>query len=396
MSDGRDQEMGESLRRAGVTAREVKDKVANALSFHRSDTMHIAKTTLAAVLAWAVARWLTVADAAIWMGPATAVVVVRTTVYRSLADGLRRVGAVTAGVIISGLVGRLLGLNAISLVLIVPLALLATRWRRVGDRGPDIVTTAVLMLSYGASVGHSQYLQHYLIQTVIGALTGVAVNLVIPPPLRTRHAYDLVRDITQDTADLLGRIADDLCEGYGESEAREWQRDVDALDTELGVAVEALRDGAESRRFNPRRWHSPEPAPQECRPMLQAMRLAMPSVNSIVRALGHMARQSEEAPDAPPALSESFARAYAELLRVIAEAIAAQGRDPARPEEDARRQATASLEKVSAIHERMTGLVRDGELSRPGAWAVSGSLLVDAERVVSTLTWCADNLAEAR
>jgi hypothetical protein len=35
-------------------------------------------------------------------------------------------------------------------------------------------------------------------------------------------------------------------------------------------------------------------------------------------------------------------------------------------------------------------------VSRPGGWAVSGSLLIDAERILSTLTWCADALEEAR
>ena len=266
----------------------------------------------------------------------------------------------------------------------------------LGEDGRDVISEAVLMLSYGASVGHSQYLQHYLIQTAIGALAGVSVNFIIPPPLQVRRAHNLVREVSKDTADLLGHIADGLREGYGESETRTWQRDVDALDAELGVAVEALWDGAESRRFNPRRRHSPVPQPQAYRPMLRAMPLVMSSVSSIVRTLAHTAGENEETPDAPSGVSESFAHAYAELLGVIAGAIAAQGRDPASSEEEARRHATTSLEKASAIHERMTGLVRDGKLSRPGAWAISGSLLVDAERVVSALTWCADDLAAAR
>jgi hypothetical protein len=125
------------------------------------------------------------------------------------------------------------------------------------------------------------------------------------------------------------------------------------------------------------------------------MRLIMPSVNSIVRALDHTVDESEREPDAPPLISETFARAYAGLLELTAEAIATQGRNPAVSDEDARRQVTTSLEKAAVIRDRMTDLVRDGELSRPRGWAVSGSLLIDAERILSTLTWCADALDEA-
>jgi hypothetical protein len=274
-----------TLRRAGAAAWNTKDTVANAMAFHRADGLHIAKTTLAAVLAWAAARWLTMAHSAVWMGPATAVIVVQATVYRSLANGVRRVGAVTVGVMIAGMVGRLLGLNAISLFLIVPSALLAARWRRIGDHGPDIVTTAVLMLSYGASAAHDQYLRDYVVQTAVGAGAGVLVNLIIPPPLQVRRPYAQLRSLTSDTADLLERIATGLREGCDPDGVREWQADVDGLDGRLSDATESVRHGAESRRFNVRRWKSPVPAPHLYRPVLRAMRLIMPSVTSIVRTL---------------------------------------------------------------------------------------------------------------
>jgi hypothetical protein len=70
-------------RRAGAAARNAKDAVANAVAFHRADGLHVAKTTLAAVLAWVVAHCLTMAGSAVWMGPATAVIVVQATVYRA-------------------------------------------------------------------------------------------------------------------------------------------------------------------------------------------------------------------------------------------------------------------------------------------------------------------------
>lgn len=395
MTEGRDRTPAGTLRRAGAAARNTKDTVANAMEFHRADGLHIVKTTLAAVLAWAAARWLTTAYSAVWMAPATAVIVVQATVYRTLANGARRVGAVTAGVMIAGLVGRLLGLNAISLILIVPSALLAARWRRIGDHGADIVTTAVLMLSYGASAAHDHYLRDYVLQTAVGATAGVLVNLIIPPPLQVRRPYAQLRSLTNDTADLLERIAAGLREGCDPDGVRKWQADVDDLDGRLSDAAESVQHGAESRRFNARRWKSPVPAPHLYRPLLRAMRLIMPSVNSIVRTLDHTADERERDPDAPPLIGETFAHAYAGLLERTAEAIARQGRNPAVSDDDARRYVTTSLERAAVIHDRMTDLVRDGDLRRPRGWAASGSLLTDAERILSTLTWCVDTLDEA-
>lgn len=384
------------LRSAGSAARNAKNTFTNATAFHRADVLHIAKTTLAAVLAWAAASWLTNADSAVWMGPATAVIVLQATVYRTLANGIRRVGAVTAGVMIAGLVGRLLGLNAISLIMIVPSALLVARWRRIGDRGADIVTTAVLMLSYGASAAHDQYLRDYVVQTAMGAVTGVAVNLLIPPPLHVRDSYSQMRELAEKLVELLCRIADGMRDGFGDSDLRDWQSEIDALDTRLSDTAEAVDRGAESRRFNPRRWRSPVPAPHTYRPWLRAMRRIMPSVNSIVHALDHPADDTDQAADASPFISEPFAHAYAGLLQLIADAIAAQGQNPADSDAEAQTQVTMSLERAAAIHERVTGLVQEGEVSRPRGWAVSGSLLIDAERILSTLTWCADALEKAR
>jgi uncharacterized membrane protein YgaE (UPF0421/DUF939 family) len=394
MTEGPGSTPAARLRRAGAAARDAKDAVANAVAFHRADGLHIAKTTLAAVLAWAAAHWLTMAESAVWMGPATAVIVVQATVYRSLANGARRVGAVTAGVMIAGLVGRLLGLNPISLIIIVPSALLAARWRRIGDHGADIVTTAVLMLSYGASAARDQYLRDYVIQSAVGAAAGVLVNFVIPPPLQVRRPYAQLQSLTSDTTDLLERISAGLREGYGAEDVREWQAGVDDLDGRLSDTAASVQHGAESRRFNARRLKSPAPAPHLYRPLLRAMRLITPSVNSIVRTLDYIADDRERDPDAPALISETFAHAYAGLLECTAEAIATQGRNPAVADDSVRRHVTRSLQEAAAIHDRMTDLVRDGRLSRPRGWAANGSLLTDAERILSTLTWCADALDE--
>ncbi|MFC7722089.1 aromatic acid exporter family protein [Nonomuraea recticatena] len=89
-------------------------------SHQRFELRQIAKATLAAVLAWLLAdRFLP--RETLWIAPATAVIMVHATVYKTLTNGLRKVAAVAAGVIRAGSIGHLLGLTAFTLVLVVPL-----------------------------------------------------------------------------------------------------------------------------------------------------------------------------------------------------------------------------------------------------------------------------------
>ncbi|MEV1247375.1 hypothetical protein [Nonomuraea sp. NPDC049750] len=70
------------------------------------------------MLAWFLASRL-LPHESIWIAPATAVIMVHATVYQTLTNGLRRVAAVAAGVILAGSIGSLIGLTALSLVLVI-------------------------------------------------------------------------------------------------------------------------------------------------------------------------------------------------------------------------------------------------------------------------------------
>jgi hypothetical protein len=115
---------GKALQREARYVRGQLVGLAEHGSQQRFEVRQIGKATLAAALAWLLA-YLLMPHEAVWIAPATAVIMVHATVYRTLTNGLARVSAVAAGVILAGSVGYLLGLNALSLILIVPPALIA-------------------------------------------------------------------------------------------------------------------------------------------------------------------------------------------------------------------------------------------------------------------------------
>ncbi|MBT2225013.1 FUSC family protein [Nonomuraea sp. NEAU-A123] len=348
-------------------------------SHQRFAVRQIGKATLAAALAWFLADQV-MPHEAVWIAPATAVIMVHTTVLRTLTNGLRRVIAVTAGVILAGSAGSLFGLNALSLVLIVPPALVAARWRRMGGHGTDVVTTAVLMLSFGAA-SQERYLLAYTTATAIGALLGALVNTLLWPPLHQRRPQEAVQRLSEEASALLSDVADGLGERCDLSRLPHWEHHANLLDLHLSVADSAITDGAESRRYNLRR--RAQPAAAHHTPVVRAMGRIGVHLHGIVRVLSYIAQQHAD-DQCPPQISQEFAHDYANLLHVLAQALEAQVRLTQDPDElntlldGARRQAVA-------LHQRMTTEVRTGQLDHPEGWAASGSLLTDAEYILTIL-----------
>ena len=366
------------MRRELAYARDQLAGLGKRHSSQRLEARQIAKATLAAVLAWFVADRL-MPHETVWIAPATAVIMVHSTVHQTLTNGLRRVAAVAAGVILAGSIGHLLGLNALSLVLVVPPALLAARWRHMGRHGSDVATTAVLMLSFGAA-SQERYLLAYVAATAIGAVAGGVVNSLLWPPLYRRRSDQALRHLSRRAAMLLDNIADALRRGWDLSGLPDWQRQAEHLAVHLASAEAAVSTVAESRRYNLR--HLITPAPTDHSSLLAAMSQIAIHVNAIVRALIPIATHDPD--EGPAAIGDRFAHDYAHLLDTLAQALRIQPPLPDDLQElgklldHARRQA-------AAMHQQMTDEVRTGQLDHPQGWAASGSLLTDLERIITIL-----------
>ncbi|MBB5785149.1 hypothetical protein HD596_011905 [Nonomuraea jabiensis] len=359
-------------------------------SHQRLQVRQIAKATLAAVLAWLVVSRLSLSQAA-WIAPATAVIMVHATVYQTLTNGLRRVAAVATGVILAGAVGYVMGLGVLSLVLVVPPALLAARWRRMGRHGSDVATTAVLMLSFGAA-SEEGYLLGYVVATAIGALSGMSVNLLLWPPLYRDRPVLAVRRLGRETAALLGAMAEGLRDGWNLSELPEWERQAVRLDEHLAAATTAVADRTESRRYNLRLRLHPRSGAADPSPVLRLLTSAAAHVHAIVHALSYLDHPAApgSGPGQPADVSDDYARDYADLLDLLAEALASKVRrgDPAHTHELIGRAQAHAVR----IHERMTSEIRHGQIEHPGGWALSGSLLTDADRILAILSDNQDTL----
>ncbi|MFI7107155.1 hypothetical protein ACIBK9_12670 [Nonomuraea sp. NPDC050227] len=104
-------------------------------------------------------------------------------------------------------------------------------------------------------------------------------------------------------------------------------------------------------------------------------------MHTIVHALAHLEHHDGPSTDVSP----DYARDYADLLDVLGDALTATvRRDP-----DLGRARTLlgrAEAQASRIHDQMTTEIQKGEVAHPAGWALSGSLLTDAERILTVLT----------
>ena len=151
------------------------------LSTSRVPFLQVVKTSVAAILAWVVCvvllQGLTPLFAVI-----AAILVVQPSVTHRSARRSSALSAVIIGVILAYFVGLFFGQGSWAILLAVVVALLLGWALRLGPTSSiQIPISAMLVLALGSTT--PGYAIDRIIETAIGALIGVAVNLLIVPPV---------------------------------------------------------------------------------------------------------------------------------------------------------------------------------------------------------------------
>src|SRR5688572_28939149 len=176
-----------------------------------TDLSQILKTTAAAVIAWVIAHDV-LGIAQPFLAPWAALLTVHATVYRTLARGAQQVGATVLGVLLAYAAGTALGVNAASLGLVLLAGMLAGATRSLRAESTTAAATALVVLLTGYA-GDSPVLLARLLDTVIGIGVGLAINLLVWPPLHDRAAARRVDQIDDRLGELLAGMAERLSEG---------------------------------------------------------------------------------------------------------------------------------------------------------------------------------------
>jgi len=326
---------------------------------------------IAAALAWVVgnlapAPWSDFP----YYAPLGAVVATTSTLARSVRESLQTVGALLIGAVIAVVTDAVLAPDAVSVAVVVGLALLCGGWRVLGDRGSWVANSAIFVLVLGQG-NSTEYIGAYVGLVFVGALIGIGVNSVLPPlPLTPSDAaLDELRDA------LVGQLDDlaDWLEHKGPLEPEEWERRRRALWPTVEAARRAVARTAEARRGNVRARRHGERVTMLTR-RADVLVTSAQVVDELVRLLVGWESEGREDPALGPRLRPELATA----LRAFAAALRAPGYDDLRAAEDG--PDPSPEEQFGAAVDDLRDEVRKARATSGDDHLVAGALLVVLRR----------------
>ncbi|MGD9485449.1 FUSC family protein [Streptomyces sp. TRM70308] len=341
---------GQEVRREALAVGRAAKHVVTRPGRERDVAVQSLKAALAAWVAWVVAdRWLHAPLS--FVAPWVAVVLVRSTVYQSLTHSVQQVAAITVGTVLATAGGMALGSPTLALAAVLPVVLLLGNWPKLGDQGTYGATAALFTIAFGEpslDTGTARVLE-----SLLGAAVGVAVNMLIRPPVYLRSARDAVDSLLAETTRTLTSLADGLTRSWGQQDAREWDDRVRGLFPLISHLRSSVQWGQESAWLNPDR-----------RRLAELRRLRGPYTHlaavleqladylaDVTRTLVEASDESVAEPQPEPAVTSGYAR----FLRHVAAAVSAWGRllPPPRPD---RGDAAGELERaVEGIRDAREG-----------------------------------------
>ena len=248
----------------------------------RSPLLQVLKTSVAAIAAWLICT-ITLGQPLPIFAAIAALLVVQPSVNQSLAKGIERSVGVIFGVILAYVAGMLFGHGSwIVLGIIVVSLLVAWALRLSPGSANQIPISAMLVIALGANT--PGYAVNRVLETVIGAVVGLAVNAIIVPPVLLTPAHAEVVRLAERVADTLSSFAIALREPQTGPELAAMLAAARQLPGQRNSATGALVKADESLMLNPRRARYRERLERD-RDLLDSLGILVTRVTGMARAL---------------------------------------------------------------------------------------------------------------
>ena len=317
------------------------------------------------------------------LAPLTALLVVQLTMYETVTHGWERIVSVATGVAVAATFASVVGLTWWSLGAVVAVSLVAGRLLRLGPHLLEVPITAMLVLAVG---GAESAAAARVVETLIGAVVGVLVNLVIAPPLYIQPASAAISELAERMSGYAHELAAALRGEWSRATADQFLGRARELGAEVARADRGLARTERSARLNPRGRLARQAQPR-LRGTLTALEHAQIGLRNLARALLDRT-YFVPAEAAGQAYSEPVRTALADVLDEVAAAVAAvvpvaggSGGDAAAREAAAREAVTAHLAEVERRRDRLGALLYVDPRTDPAAWQQHGALLAAIDRL---------------
>lgn len=216
----------------------------------RSPILQVVKTSIAVVAAWLLCSVIFPGTPPIFAAIA-ALIVVQPSVNQSLAKGVERSVGVILGVVLAYGVGFVFGTPGWVVLAAVVVSLVAAWILKLGPGSANqIPISAMLVLTMGTL--EVSYAAERIVETIIGAVIGLAVNVAIVPPVLLQPAHLAVARLGREVAASMDRLQQVLREPSTPAQLEEMLAKARTLRGLRQVAEDAIARGDESLTLNPR------------------------------------------------------------------------------------------------------------------------------------------------
>ena len=374
----------------GVAAKAVARRQAEQLTLVRRRAQptaaYIARLTVTAVLAYLLAQQLPGGSPRSVLAPLTALLVVQATLFNTIGTAIRRVAAVTAGVLAAVAVAAYVPFSWWVLGLLVAGTLALGIVLRLREEILEVPISAMLIFSVGSQAAASTRIT----ETLVGAAAGLAAGLLFAP-IRVQPAKEAVGELSRQMADLLSQMAEGLAEAPDPKRAAEWLDRTRALRGEIERVDDALGEAEQSVRLNPRRLRVGDPA-AGLRDGVDTLERAATDIRVLARSVADSARIDNE--HSPVKEAETRAR-LAAMLTELSAAVRAYGQlleaEPVSADfsafaaEPITEALEDHLEEAQRQQDQLADLLSTNPAGQPEGWQLRGEILAHVNRLRSEL-----------
>ncbi|MBF8186806.1 hypothetical protein ITP53_13850 [Nonomuraea sp. K274] len=235
---------------SGVTAALARERSLGFrgwLRMERDALVQTVKVTGACVFAWWLAAYLLKVPLPVLV-PVGVLLTVSATAYGTVVRGLQQIVAVVVGVGAATAITWLVGVNAVTMAVLVAGGLVLTRLLNLPAQNVQLPVSAMLVLALGHTYGFAR-----LTDVLLGAAIGIAANLLILPPRFVEHAASELCGLSGELSDLAADMSRGLGGEWDADLAGDWLERARGLSQRLEQAKEAGDRAAESVRLALRR-----------------------------------------------------------------------------------------------------------------------------------------------
>ncbi|MEU9395091.1 FUSC family protein [Streptomyces sp. NPDC048324] len=338
------------------------------------------RSAVAATGAYVVALRLS-PEAAPLTAPLTALLVVQVTLYATLTNGIRRVNSVVAGVLVAIAFSQLVGLTWWSLALLIVASLAVGRLVRVEEYVPEVAISAMLVLGVTA-VGDTAWAR--IVETLIGAVVGMACNLLLAPPVWVDEAGESIEGLARRVRQLMLRMGEEAAGRTPVEHATERLHEARRLDHDIVEVDAALRQAEDSLRLNPRvregLLHR-----VVLRTGLDTLEICTVVLRVLARTFTDLAKER----DPEPLFARETGAAVERLLSEIADAVVSFAvlvtTSVSVSAESAEARLAAELRQAGTTRDKLAQLLLEEVQRDARSWQLHGAVLTEVNRILDEM-----------